>query len=184
MKYAVAVTCVALLCFSGAAGASDYKIEWKCVNSGGVLEQSSENYGAKLTLAQPVVGFTESPGHKARLGFWYCVKDLLGVGILEPPEANSGIPEAYQLKQNYPNPFNPRTTIEFAVPQPGQVQVSVYNLMGEKTITLLDEFLPAGNFQTTWDGADDRDRPVASGVYFYRLETNGTITTKKMILLK
>ncbi|MCP4708170.1 MAG: hypothetical protein GY869_06070, partial [Planctomycetes bacterium] len=59
MKKLTVMTCVMLFCLAGVAGASNYKIDWKCVNSGGILTQSSENYGAKITLAQPVVGFSE-----------------------------------------------------------------------------------------------------------------------------
>jgi hypothetical protein len=184
MKYTIAITCILLLCLAGTVGASNYKIEWKCINSGGVLQQSSANYGAKITLAQPVAGNCQGSSYKAHLGFWYCVKSYLGVGILEPPVAGDAIPKAFRLEQNYPNPFNPSTTIEYAVPQPGWVTVSVYNVMGERIVTLIDRFHAVGYYRTTWDGIDDRDRTAPSGIYFYRLETNGTMTTKKMILLK
>jgi|GEM_PF-3360513 len=184
MKYAVTVVLVLLMCLAGAAGASDYQVQWKCLNSGGVQAQHSENFGAKLTLAQPVAGICQTGNYKAHLGFWYCVRNYLGVGVLEPPVAGDVIPKAFRLEQNYPNPFNPGTTIEYALPQPGWVTVAVYNVMGEKIVTLVDEYQAAGYYRTMWDGIDDHDRSAPSGIYFYRLETKGTTTTKKMILLK
>jgi len=96
----------------------------------------------------------------------------------------TGIPKTYQLSQNYPNPFNPQTTIKYDLPDPGNVNIAVYNILGQKVKTLADEYQEAGYKQVSWDGKDDGGREVASGIYFYKIKTIGFEKTKKMVLLK
>ncbi|MCK4606507.1 MAG: T9SS type A sorting domain-containing protein [candidate division Zixibacteria bacterium] len=88
-------------------------------------------------------------------------------------------PASFALHQNYPNPFNPVTQISFALPRAASVRLEVYNIMGQKVATLLDETLEAGEHSAMWDGST-----VASGVYFYRLNTGEFSETRKMMLLK
>jgi hypothetical protein len=88
------------------------------------------------------------------------------------------------LAQNFPNPFNPSTTISFDVPRTGNVKLSVYNIKGQLVKNLLDESMIFGPQSVVWNGDDNNNRSVASGVYFYRLETNGVVETKKMVLMK
>ncbi len=85
---------------------------------------------------------------------------------------------------NYPNPFNPETTIEFSLPRSGETKVLIYNVKGQKVITLLDEYLTSGEHRVVWNGKDDRDNALPSGVYFYRLLTETERITRKMLLLK
>ena len=89
-----------------------------------------------------------------------------------------------QLNQNYPNPFNPSTNIEFSLQKAGNVKITVYNIMGQTVKTLINETKPAGKHIISWDGKDYVGEQVASGLYFYRLESNQQIYTKKMLLLK
>ncbi|MFA7331185.1 MAG: T9SS type A sorting domain-containing protein [Candidatus Delongbacteria bacterium] len=89
------------------------------------------------------------------------------------------LPRAYALSQNYPNPFNPSTTINFALPQAGQVKLSVYNMLGNVVATLVNGQKAAGNYSVKFDGSQ-----LASGVYFYKLEAAGFSDLKKMILVK
>jgi hypothetical protein len=89
------------------------------------------------------------------------------------------LPSGFALNQNYPNPFNPATAIEFHLPVRSRVEITVYNVLGQRVATLLDRELPPGSHSVTWD-ADG----YASGVYFYRLATDGRVQTRKMILLK
>lgn len=93
-------------------------------------------------------------------------------------------PYRYGLSYNYPNPFNPLTTINYSLEKRTRVDISVYNLLGQKVGTLVDEVKPAGEYTTYWDGKDDNGSAVASGVYLYKLETDEYVETKKMILLK
>ncbi|MCP4632913.1 MAG: T9SS type A sorting domain-containing protein [candidate division Zixibacteria bacterium] len=84
----------------------------------------------------------------------------------------------------YPNPFNASTTIEFDLPRPSQVTVTVYNLLGENIRSLVDGDESTGKHAIIWDGKDASGKPVASGVYFYRFEVSDHSETKKMLLLK
>ncbi len=85
---------------------------------------------------------------------------------------------------NYPNPFNPETMISFTLSQGGQVNLSVYNLKGQRVKTLLDEFRMSGDHQVVWNGRDESNVAVASGVYFYRLTTKRRVLVRKMLLLR
>lgn len=94
------------------------------------------------------------------------------------------LPTEYKLDQNYPNPFNPETEINFALPRSEQTSLEIYNILGQKVITLIDEHLPAGIHSVRWNGLDLNGNPVSSGVYFYRFESGEFNGSRKMILLK
>jgi hypothetical protein len=96
----------------------------------------------------------------------------------------TGIPKTYQLLQNYPNPFNPETMIKYDLPDPGYVNITVFNILGQKVKTLIDEYQEAGHKSVNWDGKDDGGKEVASGIYFYKIKATGFEKTKKMVLLK
>ena len=94
-------------------------------------------------------------------------------------EINFNVPDNFELNQNYPNPFNPSTTISFNLSKPGIVTLRIYNLMGEEIKTLVEGYREAGLYRINFN-ADD----LASGMYLYRLNTNGFTETKKMLLIK
>ncbi len=102
-------------------------------------------------------------------------------GATDVPE---DLPTVLALEGNFPNPFNPRTAISFALPREGQVRLNVYNVEGRRIATLLDEPLTAGRHHVIWDGRDASGQTVASGVYFYRLETGAETLSGKMVLMK
>lgn len=110
---------------------------------------------------------------------------LLGWGIrinnsvtgVQPVSGN--VPEKFILEQNYPNPFNPVTSIKFSVPNEADVKLTVYDLLGKEVILLVNERLSAGNYKVEMDGSG-----LSSGTYFYKLETNGYSSIKKMVLIK
>ncbi len=89
------------------------------------------------------------------------------------------IPSAYSLGQNYPNPFNPITNFKFSIVNAGQVKLIVYDVMGRDVQTLVNERLQSGTYEATFDGS-----MLNSGVYFYKLMTDGYTETKRMILIK
>ena len=94
-------------------------------------------------------------------------------------------PEAFALANNYPNPFNPATTIKYALPQAADVELTVYNVVGQVVRTLVAEHQSAGRYVVEWDAANDSGHSLSSGMYFYRLEAGGEfLETKKMLLLK
>jgi hypothetical protein len=79
----------------------------------------------------------------------------------------------------YPNPFNASTTIRFILPEPGEIQVTIYDLLGRQVETLVDEEKQAGQYRVIWDASNH-----SSGIYFYRIKAGDYTETKKMILLK
>ena len=93
-------------------------------------------------------------------------------------------PQGHSLSQNYPNPFNPETTIQYNIPIRSHVTIEVYNILGQKIRTLVDELKSVGDFQTTWDGNDSNGVKVSTGIYFYRFRAGDFTETKKMIILK
>jgi hypothetical protein len=88
-------------------------------------------------------------------------------------------PSAFMLGQNYPNPFNPTTTIGYSIPRSGNVSLKVFDVLGREVASLVDGFMPSGDHTVTLDGAR-----LASGVYFYRLESTGSVNIRRMILIK
>lgn len=97
---------------------------------------------------------------------------------------SSGLPGAFRLAQNFPNPFNPDTRIEYDLAQGGRVDLAVFDVLGRKVATLADVFRPAGTYRAVWNGTGSNGKPVATGIYFYRLRTGAFSETKKMILLR
>jgi hypothetical protein len=98
--------------------------------------------------------------------------------------AVEAVPAVTALHQNVPNPFNPTTTIAFDLASAGHVQLRVYDVTGKLVRTLLDTWRPAGRYAETWTGLDATGAKVASGVYFSRLDSEGFVATRKMVLLQ
>ena len=93
-------------------------------------------------------------------------------------------PEVFSLANNYPNPFNPATTIKYALPLAADVELTVYNVLGQPVRTLIAEHQNAGRYVVEWDATNDSGHSLSSGMYFYRLEAGGDLEVKKMLLLK
>ncbi|MCD8480286.1 MAG: choice-of-anchor J domain-containing protein [Candidatus Cloacimonetes bacterium] len=89
-----------------------------------------------------------------------------------------------ELKGNYPNPFNPETTIRYSVREASPVNIEIYNLKGQLVKTLVSESKAAGEHSVIWKGTDNNNRPVSSGVYFYKMNAGKYSSTKKMIMMK
>jgi Secretion system C-terminal sorting domain len=88
-------------------------------------------------------------------------------------------PTEFSLSQNYPNPFNPSTTIQYSIPESGNVNLTVYNSLGEEVETLVNRFEEAGTYNINFDA-----NGLSSGIYFYELKAGSFIEMKKMILLR
>jgi hypothetical protein len=100
--------------------------------------------------------------------------------IIDETKNNSNIiPEHYSLSQNYPNPFNPVTKINFAIPKQGLVNLKVYDVLGREIKTIINEIKNPGMYSVDFNGSD-----LSSGIYFYRLESNGFTEIRKMIIIK
>ena len=123
-------------------------------------------------------------GHGENLGGMqqYCSIDIdFGPFVTMQPET---IPQPEIYFTNYPNPFNPSTTISYQLPEESKVELTIYNIKGQKVKTLISDQLPAGKHSVVWDGVDESGKAVASGVYFYKMKVGNYDSTKKMILLK
>ena len=93
-------------------------------------------------------------------------------------------PASFKLETNFPNPFNPETLIQYQLPEPAHVTLTVYNLLGQKIRTLIDKKQQAGYHSVHWDGRDEMGSSVASGMYFYVLRAGDFMDVKKMMLLR
>jgi hypothetical protein len=103
------------------------------------------------------------------------------------PLTTTGIPgpaTVVELAPAVPNPFNPTTAIAYALPRESRARLSIYDTRGRLVLDLLDRVVPAGRHIAAWQGRDDGGRPVPSGVYFSRLEADGTVLTRRMVLVR
>jgi hypothetical protein len=123
----------------------------------------------RFVPASPAASFTLLVGTKEALA-----EDLAGV-----------VPETFALDQNYPNPFNPSTAIPLALPVRSNVELKVYNILGQEVKTLHTGVLEAGRHVFVWDGANSLGHAVASGVYISRLtSSDGVHLGRKMMLIR
>jgi len=129
---------------------------------------TSWNESTDLAMADTLMHYF-GPG-----GVWWDTGSPLAVEL-----KNGSLPETYLLSQNYPNPFNPSTNIIFEIPQDGLVKLKVYNILGQQVATLVNKPLLSGRYSVDFNGAN-----YASGLYIYKLEVNGFVEAKKMVLTK
>jgi immune inhibitor A len=141
-----------------------------------ITSPNSDSYEAGATI----VGVTNISASGMTM-----VADLivgLSAGIFDPAE--DLLPGSVELLQNYPNPFNPSTTIEFSVLAGSYLVLEVYNIAGQKVRTLYDGYAEPGTQSVTWDATDNDGRPVATGIYLYKLNTDDQDNSKKMVLVR
>ena len=143
-------------------------------------------YDDKLSVAQDLrqdADFSFASGHA---GIRKSLRLLVGSRSDVPGlHSSEFIPEDFELSQNFPNPFNPATTIRYGLPRAELVTIKIFDLLGREVRTLLDaELTPAGFHLVTWDGRDQRAKPVASGFYIYRIVSGEFSRAQKMLLLK
>lgn len=100
--------------------------------------------------------------------------------VVTSVDASVGMPEEFSLEQNFPNPFNPTTTITYALPRQSLVLLEVFNIVGQKVATLVNnETQAAGFYQVQLDARD-----LSSGIYLYQLTAGDFVATKKLVLMK
>jgi hypothetical protein len=112
------------------------------------------------------------------------VKMCLGTLWCVAAEQEVKAPRSFSLSQNYPNPFNSETVIEYSLPKRSQVKLVIYNILGQKVKTLLDQKESAGHKRVTWNGRNEKGEMAGSGIYIYRIQTEQFTQSKKMLLLK
>jgi len=150
--------------------------------SGMILETTDggENWIAQLEdLSAPLNGIHFKDGYGWAVGGNGLVLRTEDGSTWIDEKNNKVYPSKFELSQNYPNPFNPKTVISYQLPVISEVELSIYNILGQKVATLVSEKQPAGVYKIEWDAAD-----FASGVYYYLIQANDFQQVKKMIILK
>ncbi len=187
------VTPVELSSFSAAAADGNVTLNWSTAsetnNRGFEIERKSDASGFEKVAFAAGSGTTsktraysytdENPGSGT---FLYRLKQVDFNGSCSYSDevtVNVTSPIKYTLEQNYPNPFNPATKIKYSIPEEGVVKLKVYNLLGEEIMTLVNSAQKTGRYEVVFDASR-----FASGVYYYRLETQKYTSVKKMILMK
>ncbi len=111
--------------------------------------------------------------------------EIVGMGpAASINETEETIARTFELDQNYPNPFNPATKIRFSLSRSGQVDLTIFDILGRKVVTIIDEVTSAGVHEVVWNSRNAAGLRVPSGVYFYRLRSQEGVLTKKMLLVK
>jgi hypothetical protein len=113
-------------------------------------------------------------------GFQYGYISIIPLGIENEPST----PRAFSLSQNYPNPFNSSTTVEFSLPSGGNIELSIFDILGRKVKILADNYIESGQYVITWDGANAEGSDAPSGTYILALRNGESVTTRRMTLLK
>ena len=112
---------------------------------------------------------------------WLIKTDSEGVVEIESKPIS---PNTYNIYQNHPNPFNPVTTLRYDIPEDGMVSITIYDIMGRKVRTLINEYQDIGYRTILWDATDDYGRAVSAGMYVYMIQAGDFRQVKKMVLLK
>lgn len=188
-------TCLLIILISlivpgtGISRDSTYILLKSVSGSGGVLFSHNEQNFHYATVGEAIIGNVQNGSNLLRSGFWGY--PLVGISGTEGHD-QAAVPGAFQLYQNYPNPFNPTTIIKYDLPKPSTVKLEIFNILGERIITLVNsELIMAGYRQVVWNGRNESGNQVSSGIYFYRVEIkpvsdpgNSIRFIKKMILIK
>ncbi len=143
---------------------------------GGLIDMANAVYILKKTTQKILAG----------TGFMYgniYAYDIEGV-TAAGKQINNLIPKTYHLSQNFPNPFNHKTEIDYQLPEICDVEIFIYNLHGQRVATLVQKNQPAGYYKIHWDGLNEKDQSVASGIYFCRMLADEFVMVRRMVMLK
>ena len=157
-------------------------------------------YRQDLTSADPAIIFTtvdsffvdQDIGEAGSWEYWITAVDVNEnesdpsgvVSVTLSAWDVNAVPTAYALEQNYPNPFNPSTQIRYALPEEARVTISVYDLMGRKVRTLVNDVQSAGYRSVVWNATNDMGRQVSAGVYIYSIQSGDFVQNRKLVLMK
>jgi hypothetical protein len=165
---------------NGTANASSY---WQFLPASGVLFPPTWPLPENLAYTNTTLQSAGTDGLALGDLNWYPTQHkqyLTDVKI----DKGAKVPTTFSLSNAYPNPFNPTTNIQFNIAKNENVRLVVFNILGQKIKTLVNGEMKAGSYTATWNGKDEFGTSVASGIYFYRLESQSFNSTKKMILMK
>ena len=152
------------------------------LNSGD-LRQAIESQGIPVQNPQEiywwVVASDDRGNRQSESIFDLAVQGLTGID-----KKPGGVPLAYKLFRNYPNPFNSQTTIQFEIPESAQIRLSIYNVLGQEVVTLVNNDFLAGRYRFHWNGLNQNGEPVKSGLYFLSFQARNYHSTQKIVFLK
>jgi len=171
---------------------SDGDLVWEYINpvtQDGIVEIFEDNYPMTNSVFR---AYRYTADHTALVGrdltpqgtITGRTPDYLTPDDINDIDADTDVPANFFLKQNHPNPFNPETTISYHLETAGEVQLKIYNLLGQEVITLIQKLQTPGDYQLIWNSKDNLGRPVSSGIYLYRLQMGNKIETKKMTVMR
>ena len=132
-----------------------------------------------LNMLTLVFQFYRSPGSLLETGGEIKLRGINLNGVITGVHNRTTVPDGFELHQNYPNPFNPSTRITYQIPEIGMVTLKIYDVLGNKVTTLVNEEKVAGNYEINFNAGN-----LSSGLYIYQLKSGNFIQTKKMMLLK
>jgi len=159
-------------------GIANYALTFESLNnlSNSLSYTLVQNYGLKSFSQKMGNGITVTAELKGCIKNNKMYGDTLVTDVKQNPVT---APVKYELLQNYPNPFNPTTNIEYSIAKAGRVELSVYNVLGQKIAQLVNQEKPAGKYRAVFSG-----QGLPSGIYFYRLTASGFAETRKFVLMK
>lgn len=159
-----------------------YQLKTDVLSSGGT-EMSFQSYMLSGTFGQFTVYTPEltSPGYKAVIGFWH---PPYATGVYE----ESTLPVEYAFRnclyQNKPNPVSAATAITYAIARKGYVFLGVFNVLGQRVVTLVDELQEPGDYEVIWNLSSVGQSHLPNGIYFYRIQTQEYTEVKKMVIVR
>ena len=150
-------------------------------------------YNAKDLISMGLADLVQIPinaksnivaGDKSQIRLSKALLSTSSAQAVQVDGVDAPLPSTFVLYQNYPNPFNPTTTVEFSLSAAADVRLDIYNILGQRVTTLLDEKLPSGAHRVVWDATNGDGQRVATGIYLYKLQVDSDKETKKMMFLK
>ena len=164
-------------------------------DAGAIAQQASENFRAQYADAHINAELSRGISGDPEKAVWrigYYANDQSFEFFIDSTMCSSvtgiknipGIAEKFRLQQNYPNPFNPTTEITYDLPATTQVELTIFNLLGQKIRTIVNEIQAAGSYRLSWNARDENGKQVPSGVYIYLLKTGEFKQSRRMLLLR
>ena len=163
----------------------DYPIQWISLNTSyGSLEAGETD---EITIYYDTEGM-ELGEYNCTINIlsdsWFADQVITNLTVVAVEETPDQINPVTELAGNFPNPFNPSTQIQFSLAEQEHVEMTIYNIKGQKVCTLLDQALEPGNHSVNWEGVNDNGSSVSSGIYYLRFKTPSCLQTGKLLLLK
>lgn len=156
---------------------STYSLSHQALSAGGIRSTSGD-IEVSQTLGQPTpigIGYSD---------LYELISGVYGEGLIATSSDELPLMPRTFLHQNYPNPFNPTTTIEYSVASRGLVVVEIFNINGQRIRSLVNETKDPGRYREMWDGKNEYDQPVATGIYFCRLRVDTSSSVRKMLIIR